>query len=150
MEEHIRIVSRFIDDIVNTFVDKKVFEKYFGFIKDEVLRHDIYLRHKYQLKQILYLKFLENPQLLQMIEIAILNQNVNNKIQKNMSIFTNEVNKPLNTEQITKIYDQMNKQNEQKRMDEEKDKPGEEIFSLLSDLLGISEDIKSYLESYAQ
>ena len=150
MEEHIRIVSRFIDDIVNTFVDKKVFEKYFGFIKDEVLRHDIYLRHKYQLKQILYLKFLENPQLLQMIEIAILNQNVNNKIQKNMSIFTNEVNKPLNTEQITKIYDQMNKQNEQKRMDEEKDKPGEEIFSLLSDLLGISEDIKSYLESYTQ
>ena len=150
MEQHIKIISKFIDDIVNEFVNKTTFDKYFGFIADEVVRHDMYLRHKYQLKQILYLKFLENEELLKMIETGILNQNVDNKIQKNMAIFTNEVNKPLNTEPITKIYDQMNKQNEERKMEEENDSPDEEIFTLLSDILNQSEDINNMLKLISQ
>ena len=150
MEKHIKIISKFIDDIVNEFVNKTTFDKYFGFIADEVVRHDMYLRHKYQLKQILYLKFLENEELLKMIETGILNQNVDNKIQKNMAIFTNEVNKPLNTEPITKIYDQMNKQNEERKMEEENDSPDEEIFTLLSDILNQSEDINNMLKLISQ
>ncbi|EDR22252.1 hypothetical protein EDI_202670 [Entamoeba dispar SAW760] len=146
-QQHIKHIAPFINDIVNSFITKESFDKYFNFIQDDSIRYDIFLRHKYQLKHMLYIKFLENPELLDKIEKAIYYRKVQNKIQQKLSVLAAEVNKPLPSDRVHQMCEDSLLVPEKKMEEEGTNKNDDEIYTLLSDILQSSESVNSSIIS---
>ncbi|KAL7712697.1 RGS domain-containing protein [Entamoeba marina] len=136
-KQHIRFVSHFIDEVVDSIITRDQFDQHFHFIEAHK-RTELFLRHKYQLKHFLYIKIFYNPSILEQLETSLYNKLAQNNAHQQILDITQEVYKPL---PVDKIHQTCKQALEHTTQPMEPASDEDKIFPMFSDILQISEKL---------
>ncbi|ELP84348.1 hypothetical protein EIN_278180 [Entamoeba invadens IP1] len=138
------LLEEFVNDAVVHLVPEKEFKELFGFIQDPLTLHRIYIRAKYQAKQNFLLYFSTHGDSLVALKNTLIQSKRDNKIHNTIVAFSKTNTTQLPTEEVHKIcLEAVGNVKEKMEIEKSPASQNDQIFTLLSDTLQVSEKVNS-------